>query len=118
MEMRQLRYFLAVVECENFTRGAERAHVSQPSLSIQIAALEDELGTPLFDRLGRHVALTQAGEILRGHAERVVRETEQATQAIRELTGAEHQGTFSECSPPGSGTTVRQHRRRSFGEPT
>lgn len=89
MEMRQLRYFLAVAEAQNFTRAAEAVHVSQPSLSVQIAALEDELGAPLFDRLGRRVALTQAGQVLREHAQRVLREIEQGTQAIQELTGAE-----------------------------
>jgi DNA-binding transcriptional LysR family regulator len=89
MEMRQLRYFLFVAEHRNFTRAAEAAHVSQPSLSIQIAALEQELGMPLFDRLGRRVALTEAGEILREHAHRAVRELEQGTQSIQELKGAE-----------------------------
>jgi len=89
MEMRQLRYFLAVADAQNFTRAAETVHVSQPSLSVQIAALEDELGAPLFDRLGRRVALTQAGHILREHAQRVLREVEQGAQAIQELTGAE-----------------------------
>lgn len=89
MEMRQLRYFLAVAEHQNFTRAAEAVHVSQPSLSVQIRALEEELGSPLFHRLGRHVQLTEAGELLREHAERAVRDLEQAAQAIRELTGAE-----------------------------
>lgn len=88
MEMRQLRYFLAVAEAQNFTRAAEAVHVSQPSLSVQIAALEEELGAPLFDRLGRRVALTQAGQILREHAQRVIRELEQGAQAIQELKGA------------------------------
>lgn len=89
MEMRQLRYFLAVAEAQNFTRAAEAVHVSQPSLSVQIAGLEEELGAPLFDRLGRRVALTQAGHILREHAQRVLREVEQGAQAIQALTGAE-----------------------------
>src|SRR5579885_1042668 len=90
MEVRQLRYFLAVAECGSFTRGAEKVAVSQPSLSVQIAALEEELGAPLFDRLGRHVALTEAGRMFREHAERVLREMELAAQSIRELSGAEH----------------------------
>ena len=89
MELRQLRYFLAVAECGNFTRGAEKVAISQPSLSVQIAALEDELGAPLFDRLGRHVALTEAGRLFQDHAQRVIREMELATQSIRDLTGAE-----------------------------
>lgn len=90
MEFRQLRYFLAVADCQNFTRGAEKVAVSQPSLSVQIAALEDELGAPLFDRLGRRVELTEAGRMFREHAERVVREMELAAQSIRDLIGAEH----------------------------
>ena len=89
MELRQLRYFLAVAECENFTRGAAKVAISQPSLSVQIAALEDELGAPLFDRLGRCVALTEAGRLFRDHAQRVIRETELAAQSVRDLTGAE-----------------------------
>lgn len=89
MEMRQLRYFLAVAEQQSFTRAAETVHVSQPSLSVQIAALEDEVGLPLFDRLGRHVALTEAGKILREHAARVLGDLEQGVQAIQELKGAE-----------------------------
>ncbi len=89
MEIRQLRYFLAVAERQNFTRAAEMMHISQPSLSVQIAALEEELGAPLFDRLGRQVVLTQAGKLLHEHAERIARELEQAAQAVRELSGAE-----------------------------
>lgn len=90
VELRQLRYFLAVADCQSFTRGAEKVAVSQPSLSIQIASLEEELGAPLFDRLGRQVALTEAGRLFRDHAQRVLRETELATQSIQDLAGAEH----------------------------
>jgi LysR family cyn operon transcriptional activator len=89
MELRQLRYFLAVAEHASFTRAAEAVHVSQPSLSVQIAALEEEVGTPLFDRLGRQVILTEAGQVLREHATRIMRDLEAGVQAIHELNGAE-----------------------------
>lgn len=88
MDTRQLRCFLEVAERRTFTRAAESLHVSQPSLSMHIAALEEELGVPLFDRLGRHVALTEAGRLLREYAERGLREFEQGVQAIQELKGA------------------------------
>lgn len=89
MELRQLRYFLAVAEHNNFTRAADAVHVSQPSLSVQIQTLEDELGAPLFNRLGRHIELTEAGRILLLHAKRVVQDLEHAKEAIREVAGGE-----------------------------
>jgi LysR family transcriptional regulator, cyn operon transcriptional activator len=89
MELRHLRYFLAVAAAQNFTKAAEALHVSQPSISVQVRDLEDELGTRLFDRLGRTVGLTQAGILFRDHAERALREVEQAAQLIRELDGAQ-----------------------------
>lgn len=88
MELRQVQYFLAVAQHESFTRAAEHVHVSQPSLSVQIGALEEELGTKLFDRLGRRVVLTQAGELFRQHAEAALRELEQAAHVVQELHGA------------------------------
>lgn len=88
MELRQLHYFMAVATHQNFSRAAEQVHVSQPSLSIQIGGLERELGTRLFDRLGRKVVLTQAGELFRVHAERALRELDQAAQVVHELLGA------------------------------
>lgn len=63
MEIQQLEYFCVIAECENLTKAAQRLHVSQPSLSRSLHALEDELGTTLFDRVGRNIVLNDAGSI-------------------------------------------------------
>ena len=61
MEVRQLQIFRTLAEELNFTRTAEKVHTVQSNVTAQIKALEEELGTPLFDRLGRRVTLTDAG---------------------------------------------------------
>ena len=68
MEMQQLEYFCVIAECENLTKAAQRLHVSQPSLSRSLHALEDELGTTLFDRVGRNIVLNDAGRIAQERA--------------------------------------------------
>ena len=65
MELRQLRYFLAVARTKNFTRAAEEMHIEQPPLSRQISNLEDELGVRLIDREARPMRLTNSGEFFR-----------------------------------------------------
>ena len=65
MEFRVLKYFLTVAREENMTRAAEALYITQPTLSRQIAELEEELGTPLFVRGYRSVTLTDAGVLLR-----------------------------------------------------
>ena len=64
MEIHQLEYFVAIVETGGFSRAAERCNIAQPSLSQQIIKLENEIGYPLFDRLGRKVVLTDVGRMM------------------------------------------------------
>src|SRR5689334_20906248 len=87
MELRQLRYFMAVAETNHFRRAAESLHVSQPTLSQQIHQLEKELGMTLFDRIKKRVRLTVAGETFRHHIQRVLHELDEAKVALLELDG-------------------------------
>ncbi|HEU4654715.1 MAG TPA: LysR substrate-binding domain-containing protein [Steroidobacteraceae bacterium] len=82
IELRHLRYFLAVAETENFTRAAERLGISQPSISQQITQLETALRTPLFRRVGKRVFLTEAGAAFRKGAEVVLRKLEDACDSV------------------------------------
>ena len=83
MELRHRRYFDALAETLNFTRAAERLHVTQSTLSHQIRQLEEELGTPLFDRGGKRVRMTEAGEILRSHMTPALEKIDLGLQALR-----------------------------------
>ncbi|TYP74682.1 LysR family transcriptional regulator [Paenibacillus methanolicus] len=87
MELKQLEYFLAICRELHFTRAAEKLGIAQPSLSQQIRLLEHEIGTPLFDRIGKKIALTEAGGLLQTHALHVFHELAQAKAAIGELQG-------------------------------
>ncbi|WAP50437.1 LysR substrate-binding domain-containing protein [Arthrobacter sp. ATA002] len=87
MDVRHLKYFLAVVDHQGFTRAAERLLIAQPSLSQTIKNLERDLGVPLFHRVGRNVVLSEAGRELVGPARVVVRDLEAARSAIDELKG-------------------------------
>src|SRR3954467_13669865 len=82
MELNQVRYFVAVAETGNFTRAAERSHVTQPSLSQQILNLEREVGHKLFHRLGRKAVLTEAGTVFLERAKRILFEVENASKEL------------------------------------
>jgi DNA-binding transcriptional LysR family regulator len=83
MELRHLRYFVAVAEELHFRRAAERLHVAQPAVSEQVRKLEAELGVVLLDRTNRRVTLTPAGAVLLEEARRVIRQSEIAREAAR-----------------------------------
>jgi DNA-binding transcriptional LysR family regulator len=87
MELRQLAYFLAVVDEAQFTRAAERLHIAQPAVSQQIQRLEAELGERLLHRDRRTVTLTAAGEALLPHARAALAQVEHGRQAVAELRG-------------------------------
>ncbi|HEV2859679.1 MAG TPA: LysR family transcriptional regulator [Pyrinomonadaceae bacterium] len=90
MEIRQLRAFAAIAETRTFTAAAERVHVTQAAISMQIRQLEQEVGLPLFVRTPRRVVLTEAGERLLERAEMILREHDSALAELAELAGAEH----------------------------
>ncbi|CAL2070019.1 LysR family transcriptional regulator [Streptomyces murinus] len=86
MELRQLEYFVAVAEERNFTRAAERVHISQSGVSAQIRRLERELGAELFDRSARTVTLTVAGKAALAHARTALAAAGAVGQAVGEVS--------------------------------
>jgi len=89
MNLRHLRYAVAVSEELHFTRAAERLGIGQPPLSQQIKQLEEEIGTPLFVRETRSVRVTEAGRAFVAHARVAIREAERAVQAARSAARGE-----------------------------
>jgi DNA-binding transcriptional LysR family regulator len=97
MEVRQLQIFRTLAEELNFTRTAEKVHTVQSNVTAQIRSLEEELGVPLFDRLGRRVTLTDAGRRFQPFAEKALAAMEQGQRVIQ--AGAEPSGPLRVGSP-------------------
>src|SRR3954465_6463712 len=85
MTLQQLTYFLAAAEHGSFSAAADALLMSQPRLSEPVRRLEAELGVPLFMRAGRGIQLTEAGRLLRPHAERTLAEAQEAAESVREV---------------------------------
>ncbi|MEG4572878.1 LysR family transcriptional regulator [Microcoleus sp. N3A4] len=89
MELRHLRYFIAVAEELNFTRAADRLHIAQPPLSQQIQHLEAELGFQLFRRTKRTVVLTEAGQVFFEESQKIMQQVDRAIQLGRQTSRGE-----------------------------
>ncbi|MGP4081545.1 LysR family transcriptional regulator [Pseudalkalibacillus sp. R45] len=85
MELRQLEYFMVICEELHFSRAAEKIMVSQPNLSQQIKLLESEFGVPLFNRIGKRITITEAGERLYEQSKHIFSHIKQAHESISEL---------------------------------
>lgn len=103
MDIRQLRYFIAISEEKQLTRAARRLHMAQPPLSRQLALLEQELSVTLFERNGRNMYLTEEGKILYEKAKSIIRQLEETVTEIKDtgegLRGNLSIGAIHSCIP-------------------
>ncbi|SEJ38814.1 LysR substrate-binding domain-containing protein [Paraburkholderia diazotrophica] len=94
LTLRQLQIFSAASQYESFARAADDLHLTQPAVSMQIKQLEEAIGLPLFERIGRRITLTEAGATLSHHAKRILGDIRNAEDAMRSLSSADS-GTIS-----------------------
>ncbi len=87
MDISSLHAFVTVAECGSFSRASEKLFLTQPAVSKRIASLESELDSPLFDRISRHISLTEAGQALLPRAQRILLEVEDSRRTISNLSG-------------------------------
>ena len=116
MELRHLRYFIAVAEELHFTRAAERLHIGQPPLSHAIQVLEADVGAQLFERTRRWVRLTEAGKLFLADARRILALADQATETARRAQRGEAGElrigfTFSTPLTPLFATVINRYRQ-------
>ena len=89
MELLQIKYFRVIAERENISKAAEQLYIAQPSLSMTLKRLEDELGIPLFDRNGKKITLNKAGRIFLKYCDEITTSIENARLELDELKGSE-----------------------------
>lgn len=115
MDIRNLRYFEAVARHSHVTRAAEELDIAQPALSKQISQLEKELQVALFDRIGRNVRLTEAGEALLPHARAILAQVEAARAEMAERVGLQR-GRVALGTPPTVGTQLLPQTLAQFNQ--
>jgi len=115
MELRHLRYFVAVAEEQNVTRAAARLHLSQPPLSRQIRDLEEELGVPLFERGAHALRLTEAGLVFLNEARAILRRVEQGVQMVKAVASGT-QGELQVGFAPSLAVEILPNALRNFQE--
>ncbi|MFF2912468.1 LysR family transcriptional regulator [Paenibacillus sp. NPDC057934] len=113
MDIRQLKYFLAIAEEGQITSAARKLQMAQPPLSQQLKLLEDELGVKLFERGPRSVQLTDAGIILRNRAQQILELADSTTREINDFAKG-MKGTITVGTVSSSGATLLQDRLREF----
>ncbi|GGC13350.1 LysR family transcriptional regulator [Oxalicibacterium flavum] len=113
MDLRQLKYFMAIVEEGQISRAARRLHMAQPPLSLQLKTLEEELGVQLIERTNKRLRLTEAGHALYQRAEQIVGLVDNTTKEIREFDQG-LRGTLGIGSPPGIGHLTMPSRIAAF----
>src|SRR5436309_623479 len=116
VELRQIRFFVAVAEDPHFGRAAERMYIAQPALSQHVRRLERELDVQLFDRSGRYVRLTPGGEAFLDVARRMLRQIDEGTDAARRAeageTGSLAVGVNTSVAAPVLSELLRHWNRR------
>jgi DNA-binding transcriptional LysR family regulator len=105
MSLREIKYFLAIVQEGNITTAAQQLHMAQPPLSRQMKQLEENLGAKLFERGHRKIQLTEAGCLLRNRAEQLLKLMDTTEKEIREIESGAH-GTLSIGTASSSGVTI------------
>lgn len=113
MDIKHLKYFIAIAEEGNITSAAKRLHISQPPLSMQLKLLEEELGTTLVERGSRNITLTDAGRLLYKHACKIVSLTNTAIKEIEDFDNGV-KGTLRLGTISSSGTELLSHRMIEF----
>ncbi|MBB5061787.1 LysR family transcriptional regulator [Granulicella mallensis] len=113
MEIHQLRYVCAIAETGSFSRAAERCQVAQPSLSQQVLKLEEDLGSKLFDRLGRSIRLTEAGRAFLPHARSILTQMETARSSVTDKC-ADVRGSVSVGVIPTIAPYLMPHYTKAF----